>query len=80
MTPLALAIALTLVNLFILYCLSEWYHWRLEMDTLDTELLRRENELQAERIDRLEQERARLHLQLLSHLSEPGQQINAYRN
>lgn len=80
MTPSTLAITLTLINLFILYCLSKWYHWRLEMDTLDTELLRQENQLQAQQIDRLEQERARLHLQLLSHLSEPGQEVNIYRN
>lgn len=35
---------------------------------------------QAERIEQLEQERARLHWQLLAHLSEPGQEVNAYRN
>lgn len=39
-----------------------------------------ENGWQAERIRELEEERARLHFQLLAHLSEPGQQWNSYRN
>jgi hypothetical protein len=60
--------------------LCQYYRWELESERLDRVLLETTTRMQAERIQELERERARLHLQLLAHLSEPGQNVNVYRN
>jgi hypothetical protein len=60
--------------------LCQYHRWQLESERLDRVLLETSHRMQAERIQELERERARLHLQLLAHLSEPGQNVNVYRN
>lgn len=63
-----------------IYALNQYHKWQLSFYREEVELLELENRLQAERIQELERERGRLHFQLLAHLSEPGQQVNVYRN
>ena len=59
---------------------SLFFIWILRLQLQEIEILHQEVRLQAQRIEELETERARLHWQLLAHLSEPGQEWNSYRN
>jgi hypothetical protein len=60
--------------------LHQYHKWQLSFYQDELSHLQHQNNLQAEKIEQLETERARLHWQLLAHLNEPGQEVNAYRN
>ena len=69
-----------MLTLIFIALISLFFYLILRSTLLEIETLELETRLQAERIEQLEQERARLHWQLLAHLSEPGQEVNVYRN
>lgn len=70
----------TIISLVCFLLLRQHYQEQLDLYKEANQFHRQTIRCQAERIEQLEQERARLHWQLLAHLSEPGQEVNIYRN
>lgn len=67
-------------TIIIISGLNQYHKWQLGLYREELSNSEWEIHCQAERIQELERERARLHFQLLAHLNEPGQQVNVYRN